>query len=161
EEDEAEGKEGRGQTLHGAGSLFGFLAKAANGKIGGRVRRCFSDCRAGGKRDTIKPTGGAPWAPGRKFFSPRRSLSGSLSPHISPSAKGNGMRHRCAFSACAAAVLLLAGALWQIASTTADPPQVERPAADGNGPAKPAESPLPIRQVVLFNSGVGYFQHEG
>src|ERR1700756_4962267 len=26
---------------------------------------------------------------------------------------------------------------------------------------KPAESPLPIKQVVLFNSGVGYFQREG
>jgi len=28
-------------------------------------------------------------------------------------------------------------------------------------PGKNAESPLPIRQVVLFNSGVGYFQREG
>src|SRR5205085_5463337 len=26
---------------------------------------------------------------------------------------------------------------------------------------KPPEGPLPIRQVVLFNSGVGYFQREG
>ena len=28
-------------------------------------------------------------------------------------------------------------------------------------PAKPPESPLPIRHVVLFNSGVGYIQREG
>lgn len=30
-----------------------------------------------------------------------------------------------------------------------------------NGDKKAADGPLPIRQVVLFNSGVGYFQREG
>src|SRR5207248_2503412 len=30
-----------------------------------------------------------------------------------------------------------------------------------NGPNKPPATPLPITQVVLFNSGVGYFQREG
>src|SRR3954468_8066434 len=35
--------------------------------------------------------------------------------------------------------------------------------ADGKPPAGPEAQPqsLPVTQVVLFSSGVGYFQHEG
>src|SRR5262245_8904533 len=37
----------------------------------------------------------------------------------------------------------------------------EGPAKEGKAEGKPVEPPLPIKQVVLFNSGVGYFQREG
>ena len=50
--------------------------------------------------------------------------------------------------------LLLAGIVWQTSLSGAQDP-------DNGGKAKLADSPLPIRQVVLFNSGVGYFQREG
>ncbi|HJT76417.1 MAG TPA: DUF4139 domain-containing protein, partial [Gemmataceae bacterium] len=35
------------------------------------------------------------------------------------------------------------------------------PVNNGNGQARPPAAPLPIRHVVLFSSGVGYFQREG
>ena len=59
------------------------------------------------------------------------------------------MRRKWIVSGLAGAGLLLAVIVWH---TT------------GQGPAsKPARRrrSLPIRQVVLFNSGVGYFQREG
>lgn len=63
------------------------------------------------------------------------------------------MRRKMVLAGVSAAVLLAAGVFWQTRSS-GQPGQ-----AQGNG--KPAEGPLPIRQVVLFNSGVGYFQREG
>jgi len=50
--------------------------------------------------------------------------------------------------------LAIAGVVWLSSYSGAQNPAN---GAKGNG----ADSPLPIRQVVLFNSGVGYFQREG
>jgi hypothetical protein len=41
------------------------------------------------------------------------------------------------------------------------PTSAQDPARPQNGPNKQGPAPLPIAQVVLFNSGVGYFQREG
>jgi len=54
----------------------------------------------------------------------------------------------------AGAGLIAAGVIWQTSFSGAQDPE-------NGGKGKPADSPLPIRQVVLFNSGVGYFQREG
>ncbi|MBM4069697.1 MAG: DUF4139 domain-containing protein [Planctomycetes bacterium] len=62
-------------------------------------------------------------------------------------------RRRTVLATVTAAVLLAAGILW---GTHSSGQQGQAPV---NG--KPAEGPLPIKQVVLFNSGVGYFQREG
>ncbi|MCS7046753.1 MAG: hypothetical protein NZO58_10385, partial [Gemmataceae bacterium] len=68
------------------------------------------------------------------------------------------MRRRLFLVGAVGAALLTAGGLW-LASTTGAQDQNQ---AGGNGLGKKAvEGPLPIRQVVLFNSGVGYFQREG
>src|SRR5438309_2584066 len=40
-------------------------------------------------------------------------------------------------------------------------PGIEQPQDNGNGRALKQANPLPISQVVLFNSGVGYFQRSG
>jgi hypothetical protein len=50
--------------------------------------------------------------------------------------------------------LLGAGILWHSLGNAEGP-------INGNGQLKPPPSPLPIRHVVLFNSGMGYFQREG
>jgi hypothetical protein len=64
------------------------------------------------------------------------------------------MRRKWRLWALAGAGLFIACVVWQSAYSGAQD--------NGNeGKAKAAESPLPIRQVVLFNSGVGYFQREG
>jgi hypothetical protein len=62
----------------------------------------------------------------------------------------------------AGAAALAALVLWWASPTTAQDPPV-RPAQEGNGNvlAKPPSVPLPIGTVVLFSSGVGYFQREG
>lgn len=52
-----------------------------------------------------------------------------------------------------AAGLAVLGVIWQSSFTGAQNLD--------NGKGKVADGPLPIRQVVLFNSGVGYFQREG
>jgi hypothetical protein len=64
------------------------------------------------------------------------------------------------------AIVVVAAVLvaWQTSRTTAEPPKanadvpapVEPPA-----PVKPPQPALPVGQVFLFNSGVGYFQREG
>src|SRR5437588_2210125 len=56
--------------------------------------------------------------------------------------------------AIAGAGLAIAGVVWQTSFSGAQN-------VENGGKGKLAESPLPIRQVVLFNSGVGYFQREG
>ncbi len=48
--------------------------------------------------------------------------------------------------------LIFTGVMWQTSGAQN---------ADNAGKNKAPDSPLPIRQVVLFNSGVGYFQREG
>ena len=64
------------------------------------------------------------------------------------------MRRQQRWAVAAGVLMFLAGGAWFAFSDT-----------EGGGPAKPlaaaAESPLPIRQVVLFNSGVAYLQREG
>lgn len=63
------------------------------------------------------------------------------------------MRRVLVLSLGAGAVLALAGLAWNSrASQIADPVAVKGAAT---------EHPLPIRQVILFNSGVGYMQREG
>ena len=57
------------------------------------------------------------------------------------------------FSITGFSVLLLSGFALRSALTGQD--------AGDKGSKKPAENPLPIKHVVLFNSGVGYFQREG
>jgi hypothetical protein len=72
------------------------------------------------------------------------------------------MQRKWIISLCAGGTLLLAAVLWQISSTKADPATAEAGARqDENGGKGGADGPLPIRQVVLFNTGVGYFQREG
>jgi hypothetical protein len=73
------------------------------------------------------------------------------------------MRRKWFISSCVGGGLLLAGVLWQVSFSGADPADRDAQAnADDDGPAtKPAENPLPIRRVVLFNTGVGYLQREG
>src|SRR5262245_49893925 len=60
----------------------------------------------------------------------------------------------CAAALCAGAV---APSVWP--RPAADPPAPAQPPADP--PPARAEPALPIKAVVLFNSGVGYFQREG
>ena len=64
------------------------------------------------------------------------------------------MQRKVLFWFLAGAGLLIAGVVWTTSHSGAQNP-------DNGGKAKGPESPLPIRQVVLFNSGVGYFQREG
>jgi hypothetical protein len=64
------------------------------------------------------------------------------------------MRRSWLFAAAAGFGLLAAVFAWHASSTGAQD-------AGGDGAKKAAEGPLPIRQVILFNSGVGYFQREG
>ncbi len=68
------------------------------------------------------------------------------------------MRRKWIISLCAGGTVLLAAVLWQISATEADPVKAARQEQNGKGAP---DSPLPIRQVVLFNTGVGYFQREG
>src|SRR5262245_49205644 len=67
------------------------------------------------------------------------------------------MRRKLLYAALAAAVLGGTALAWHAASTTAE----QQPGAAAGGPAKGPNEPLPITQVVLFNSGVGYAQREG
>jgi len=53
--------------------------------------------------------------------------------------------------------LIAAGVAWHACSLA----QTDLPIPPADKAKKLAESPLPIKQVVLFNSGVGYFQREG
>jgi hypothetical protein len=63
------------------------------------------------------------------------------------------MRRKWLIAGGTGTALALGLALWLIPTTGAQNPD--------NGNGKKAVEPLPIRQVVLFNSGVGYFQREG
>jgi hypothetical protein len=63
------------------------------------------------------------------------------------------MRRVLVLSLGAGAVLALVGMVWNSRAS-----QVAEPVA---GKAAAPEHPLPIRQVILFNSGVGYMQREG
>lgn len=67
------------------------------------------------------------------------------------------MRRKYLVASLAGAGLALAGIAWLSSSTGAQDQQV---GINGNG-KKAVDGALPIRQVVLFNSGVGYFQREG
>jgi hypothetical protein len=66
------------------------------------------------------------------------------------------MRRKYLYTATAAATLLAAVVAWRITATKAG----QVPTAEA-GPGKPPQPALPLTQVVLFNSGVGYFQREG
>jgi hypothetical protein len=65
------------------------------------------------------------------------------------------MRRKWQLCTLAGAVLFVAAAVVRQTSFSG----AQNPENGGKG--KVADSPLPIRQVVLFNSGVGYFQREG
>jgi len=64
------------------------------------------------------------------------------------------MKRKVLLWSLAGAGLVIAGVIWQSSYSGAQNP-------DNGGKGKGPDSPLPIRQVVLFNSGVGYFQREG
>jgi hypothetical protein len=66
------------------------------------------------------------------------------------------MRRKLPLLALAGTILLASIVAWQITPTTAQ----QRPEAD-HRPIKTPASPLPMSQVILFSSGVGYFQREG
>lgn len=66
------------------------------------------------------------------------------------------MRRRILIVTLGMFALLLVLSLWRTESTSAQQPKKAAPQAD-----KPAAATLPIAQVILFNSGVGYFQREG
>ncbi len=69
------------------------------------------------------------------------------------------MRRKYLLGAICLAALVATGLAWTLAHSSADQgvPSVQ---TKGEGEGKPA-MPLPIAQVVLFNSGVGYVQREG
>jgi hypothetical protein len=70
------------------------------------------------------------------------------------------MRRTIAAVATAGAVTLAALVVWWAGPTSAQSqPPKETPAT--NGSARATATPLPIAQVILFSSGVGYFQREG
>ena len=73
------------------------------------------------------------------------------------------MRRTVIAASSAGAAALAAFVLWWASPTTAQDPAPVPPAQgnNGNGQAKPPSVPLPIGHVVLFSSGVGYFQREG
>jgi hypothetical protein len=63
------------------------------------------------------------------------------------------MRRSLFLSLGAGAAIALAAVAWRSTAAQNDPPAAGKAAAP--------EPPLPIKNVVLFNSGVGYFQREG
>ena len=65
------------------------------------------------------------------------------------------MRRNILVAGAAGVVAASALAIWQAGPTTAEQP------ANVNGPTRAAAPTLPIAQVVLFSTGVGYFQREG
>ncbi len=69
------------------------------------------------------------------------------------------MRRTWLLASAACALLIVVGLAWHTSSTGAQ----DQDNQNGNGKKANLLSggPLPIRQVVLFNSGVGYFQREG
>ena len=71
------------------------------------------------------------------------------------------MRHTLIAVALVGAVSLAALAVWRTQPSAAGPQPPAEPAAAGNGNARSPATPLPIAQVILFRSGVGYFQREG
>jgi hypothetical protein len=72
------------------------------------------------------------------------------------------MRRTVIAAGSAAATVLALFALWWTGPTTAKDPPPAAPAQEvGNLPAKPPTAQLPIGHVILFSSGVGYFQREG
>jgi hypothetical protein len=73
------------------------------------------------------------------------------------------MRRTVIAAGSAGAVALAALVFWWASPTTAQPTNPLPPAQanNGNGSLKSPSVPLPIGHVVLFSSGVGYFQREG
>src|SRR5215467_5709547 len=67
------------------------------------------------------------------------------------------MLRKCLFTGLALAALAAIGIFW-FTRTPAQQPVQQLNARQGNGNAGPS---LPLTQVVLFSSGVGYFQREG
>ncbi|MBV9659189.1 MAG: DUF4139 domain-containing protein [Verrucomicrobia bacterium] len=67
-------------------------------------------------------------------------------------------QRRFFFSLSAAVLLLGAPASPMLLAQVADP--APSPTAASSSPSLPAAD-VPVRQVILFSSGVGYFQHEG
>src|SRR5262245_43719921 len=65
------------------------------------------------------------------------------------------MRRKWLCSGLAGAGLMIGRVVWLATQSAGQGPYKE------NCNGKKAIDPLPIRQVVLFNSGVGYFQREG
>src|SRR5262249_41097701 len=66
------------------------------------------------------------------------------------------MRRKFLALALLGVVVGLAAVFWYSQRTTAQPP------ADNLArPVRAAAAPLPVAQVILFSSGVGYFQREG
>jgi hypothetical protein len=68
------------------------------------------------------------------------------------------MRRSWYLASAGAVALVVAVIAWLASTTGAQNPNNGNGAGNGK---KAVEGPLPIRQVVLFNSGVGYFQREG
>jgi hypothetical protein len=66
------------------------------------------------------------------------------------------MRRRLFLVTCLGAVAVAAGISWHVRPTTA-----QQPTRPHNRAADSPADPLPITQVILFSSGVGYFQREG
>ncbi len=66
------------------------------------------------------------------------------------------MRRKIVMFALGGLGLVTALVIWQMSYSGAQ----QAPNGNGGGKMKPPD-PLPIRHVVLFNSGVGYFQREG
>jgi hypothetical protein len=71
------------------------------------------------------------------------------------------MRHTLLAIALVGAVSVGALVVWRTQPSTAGPQPPAEPPPAVNGAARPAATPLPIGQVILFSSGVGYFQREG
>ncbi|HEX5270795.1 MAG TPA: DUF4139 domain-containing protein, partial [Gemmataceae bacterium] len=72
------------------------------------------------------------------------------------------MRRTVIAAGSAGATVLAVLALWWAGPSTAqDPAAAPAPVGNGNAAVKAPSAPLPIGHVILFSSGVGYFQREG
>src|SRR5689334_8701227 len=100
----------------------------------------------------------------RRLFEPRRGLIGATSDPPSHQ-RGPTMLRTCVLGLFVVSVAVAGFATWRTASSAQPPKAIPLRSDEApppvNGKALKPANPLPMTQVVLFNSGVGYFQREG
>src|SRR5262245_32717558 len=71
------------------------------------------------------------------------------------------MRHTLGVAALVAATAVVSMFHWKPARSPAEHPRIDRDRPASAATPRAPHSPLPITHVVLFSSGVGYFQRTG